>query len=116
MKQRSSQIIMSDAAKVLRDLRLRSNISMKEAGKRIGVTDSYISHIENGRTNVPVGPSLLAILDAYGGVSMKYYQELIRLKRKEVGDIDIITDLVSRMNPHQLKTARLLIEQLCQVR
>lgn len=116
MNNRSSQIIMTEAAKVLRDLRLKKGFSMRKAGELIGVTDSYISHIENGRSNVPVGEALLAILDAYGGVSLKYFNELVRLKRKEVGDIDIITDLVSRMNPNQLKTARLLIEQLCQVR
>ena len=43
------------AARVLRELRIQSRLSMRKAGVVIGYTDSYISHIENGRTDVPRG-------------------------------------------------------------
>ena len=113
-KQRSARVVMTDEARVMRDLRIRESLSMKAAGKLIGVSDSYISHIENGRVEIPTSHSLLRFLKAYGRVTPKYFGELVREKRQEVTDLDIINDLLERLKPHQIKAVRAFIEQLMQ--
>jgi transcriptional regulator with XRE-family HTH domain len=110
-KGRSGRIEMTDEGRVLADLRHKHKLSMKAAGKLLGVTDSFISHVENGRANAPTGVYLDRFLKAYGGISQKYFYELVREKKKEITDIDIIVDLLPRLKPEQVATVRTLIEQ-----
>jgi transcriptional regulator with XRE-family HTH domain len=102
---------MTDEARVLRDLRIKHQLSMKAAGKLIGVTNSFISHVENGRVNSPTGESLLRFLKVYGGITPKYFGELVREKKKEVSDFDIVADLLPKLKSDQLRMVRVLIEQ-----
>ena len=62
---RSNRIIMTDEARVLKELRISRGLSMRKAGELMGVSDSYISHIENGRLDVPKGKRLEKILLIY---------------------------------------------------
>lgn len=68
---------------------------MKEAGKALGVSDSYISQIENGRANCPTGDRLKQFLELYGKIGVKYFNELCRDWEKESTDEDFIRDNVS---------------------
>ncbi len=63
---------------MLREMRLQAGLSMRKAGRLMGCTDSYISHIENGRTNVPTGIRLERFLAAYGGIKTKSFYERVR--------------------------------------
>lgn len=111
-KQRSARVVMTDEARVMRDLRIKQGLSMKAAGKLLNVSDSYISHIENGRTAVPMGNSLLKFLKVYGKTTPKYFGELVREKKQEVTDLDIINDLLERLKPSQIKAVRAYIEHI----
>ena len=115
-KQRSARVVMTDEARVMRDLRLKQSLSMKAAGRLVGVSDSYISHIENGRVAVPTGHSLLKFLNLYGQTTPKYFGELVREKRQEVTDLDVISNLLERLKPNQVEAARAYIEHIMQVK
>jgi len=75
---RSGRVIMTKEARALRELRIQSGLSMRKAGALIGCTDSYISHIENGRSDVPKGNRLDKFLAAYGGIKQKSFYERVR--------------------------------------
>lgn len=48
-KKRSDRIVMTPAARLLKLLRNESGLSMVKAAALMGVSDSYIAHIETGR-------------------------------------------------------------------
>ncbi len=102
---------MTDEARVLKDLRLKHKFSITEAAKKVGVTNSYVCQIEKGRTDPPRGDALLRFLKLYGDIGAKYFDELVREKKKEVSDLDVVTDLLPKLKPNQLKMVRVLIEQ-----
>lgn len=103
---------MTPEGRVLRDLRLKHKLSMTAAGAKLGVTDSYISHIENGRANPPAGKSLDRFLEIYGRIGHKHFYELVREKKTHLSDEEIIIELMEKLKPEQLKVIRVLIEQI----
>jgi transcriptional regulator with XRE-family HTH domain len=83
MSKRTNQVIVSPEGRVLKSLREKHGLSMKQAGKVLGVSDSYISQIENGRADCPKGERLKPFLDLYGKIGAKYFYELCRNWEKE---------------------------------
>lgn len=77
-KKRTSNQIPTEAGIALKELRLSKGLSMRKLGDLIGKSDSYISHLENGRLNFPEGESLDRILSALGGIKQKSFYERAR--------------------------------------
>ncbi len=111
-KGRSYKVVLTNEARVLRELRLKHNLSMREAGARVGVSDSYVSLIENGRTDPPQGEALGRFLKVYGGISEKYFYELVRECRGEITDAQVIAELVNKLSLADQKLVRVLVEEL----
>jgi len=115
---------MSDEARVLKQIRenyvhihkKERGLSMREAGELMGWSSTYISHIENGRVNVPENDRLDRMLNAYR-VTRKRFIEKIRLHRKEKRqkpDIEIL-ELIPRLNYSQRNTVKALINHFLNV-
>lgn len=96
---RSARIIMTNEARALRELRIMHGLSMRKAGKLIGVSDSYISHIENGRIDFPRGASLDRFLAVYGGIKQKSFYERVRNYTKKITPLDELLEVIQRL-PH----------------
>ena len=113
-KKRTSRILMSDEARVLRELRQRKGLSMRALGALINKSDSYVSQIENGRLDVPVDASLEAYLAAVGGLTQKSFYERVRRfrleKRKSIQDE--LIELVKRINDTQAKQILILAKMI----
>lgn len=75
-KKRSDRIVMTPAARLLKQLRHERGLSMIKAAELIGVSDSYIAHVETGRMDVPKGEKLKRLLHAYGVRSTAYFERL----------------------------------------
>ena len=121
---RTNRIIMTDEARVLKLLRenaKRSNseqrgFSMREAGSHLGWSSTYISHIENGRVNIPEGERLEKMLLLYG-ISRKYYLERIRrfrIEKEKKPDCDLI-ELLPRLTKEQVETVKALVKHFLNV-
>ena len=67
---------------------------MREAGKLLGCSDSYISQIENGRENIPRGERLVRFLNIYGGIKEKYFKQLCKEWQKEADEITQLIELI----------------------
>ena len=50
---RTSEIKISNEARLLRKIRLDRGISICEASRSLGKSESYLRHVENGRLDVP---------------------------------------------------------------
>jgi transcriptional regulator with XRE-family HTH domain len=112
VKGRSYKVVLTNEARVLKDLRVKHKLSMREAGARVGVSDSYVSLIENGRTDPPQGESLGRFLKIYGGISEKYFYELVRNHKAELTDEQILVELVSKLSSADQKLLRVIAEEL----
>lgn len=100
---RSGRVIMTKEARVLRELRIQSGLSMRKAGALIGCTDSYISHIENGRADVPRGGRLDKFLAVYGGIKQKSFYERVR-RYSESPDYKLdLSDLIRCLSVEETK-------------
>ena len=77
-KKRCEVVKITNEARVLKQLRMSMKLSMREAGFRIGKSDSYISHLENGRMDIPSGLDLDRLLKIYN-CTQKGFFEKVRL-------------------------------------
>jgi transcriptional regulator with XRE-family HTH domain len=106
---------MTSEAKVLRRLRERAKLSMREAGELMGYSSSFVSQVENGRANPPQGESLRKFLYTYG-VEQRAFTRMVTEYKDEVSDLEIVTSLLPRLSPEAIKTLRILAEQLLKSR
>jgi len=99
---RSGRIIMTNEARILREMRIQAGLSMRKAGVLVGCTDSYISHIENGRSNVPKGDRLDKFLLAYGGVKQKSFYERVRRYMETRDPKSELIELIQNLPPEKI--------------
>jgi transcriptional regulator with XRE-family HTH domain len=112
MSKRTDRVLVSPEGRVLKRLREKHGLSMKQAGKAIGYSDSYISQIENGRADSPKGEKLKPFLDLYGQISSKYFYDLCRSWTKESTDEDFILENVGKLSRENQKLVKAMIETM----
>lgn len=111
-QKRSSRIILTTEALVLKQMRLTLGLSMKKAGALIGKSDSYIAHLETGRMDLPRGEKLDRLLMAYGGIKQKSFFEKVRNYHARPNDKTLLLQLIDRANEQQLIKIKKHIEAL----
>lgn len=109
---RSSEIIVTNEARVLRLLRISAGLSMRRAGLMISRSDTYICHIETGRMDVPKGDRLEKLLGIYGGTKVKSFNERVRLYRHQLTAQDELLDLAQRIPESTLPSAIAILRGL----
>ena len=100
---RSARCIMTDEARVLREMRLQYGYTMRKAGELLGLSDSYIAHLETGRVDLPKGEKLERILAIYGGIKVKSFNEKVRNFRQVFTPRDELNELLNRVNETQVQ-------------
>ncbi|MGZ3724563.1 MAG: helix-turn-helix domain-containing protein [Pseudobdellovibrio sp.] len=111
---RSSRVLMTNEARVLRELRIQAGLSMRKAGELIGVSDSYISHIENGRSDTPTGIKLDKFLLIYGGMKQKSFHERSRNYTFKNDPYLELVDLIRSIPKEKINFVSNVIKQLLQ--
>lgn len=109
---RSSRVVITNEAKILRELRIQSGPSMRKAGKLLGFSDSYISHIENGRSDVPTGFRLDKFLSIYGGIKQKSFYERVRRYSETADPRKELLDLVASISDDKIKVAVQILKNI----
>lgn len=102
-KKRSDRIVMTPAARLLKQLRHERGLSMIKAAEVIGVSDSYIAHVETGRMDVPKGEKLNRLLHAYSVRQTAYFERLRTFVEKPDPRIEL-GELVKRMRDKEVET------------
>lgn len=101
-KKRSDRIEMTDEARVLKILRAETKLSMKKVADLIGLSDSYIAHVETGRIDVPDGEKLQRLLKVYG-TQLGTFRERVRTYAVQITPEQELMELVYRLRPHEVK-------------
>lgn len=111
---RTARVVMTDTVRVLKEIRIEHNYSMRELGQKMGKSDSYVSQIENGRMDAPAGESLEKYLAVFENISIKTFQERVRRYRVERGPgyRDELLDIIKRASDTQVKHMLLLAKTL----
>ncbi|MCH2534876.1 MAG: helix-turn-helix domain-containing protein [Bdellovibrionales bacterium] len=76
---------------------------MRKAGDLVGVSDSTIAHVENGRMNPPTGKRLADFLKIYGDIKEKSFYERVRRFEEKQTPKDELLEFVKRANPSKVK-------------
>ena len=111
-KKRSSQVVLTIECLVLKELRNNHKLSMRKAGELIGKSDTYISHIENGRMDIPQGEKLQALLNIYGGIKIKSFKERVRLYKEKITEKDILIELIGKFDDSKIQIVLNLAKSL----
>lgn len=102
---------MSNEARILKRLRERAELSMREAAELMGYSASFVSQVENGRANLPTGESLKKFLKVYG-VEQRGFTRMVTEFKSEISDLEILEGLLPRLTPESVIAVRLFAEQL----
>lgn len=102
-KKRSDRIVMTPAARLLKQLRHERGLSMIKAAALIGVSDSYIAQVETGRMDVPKGDKLKRLIHAYGVRSTAYFERLRTFVERPDPRVEI-AELLKRMRDKEVET------------
>lgn len=111
---RTARVIMTDEARVLKQLREERGFSMRALGAAMEKSDSYISQIENGRMDLPKDEALDHYLAAIGGISAKSFYERVRRFRVDRGpsERDELIEIAKRVNDNQLRNILILAKTI----
>lgn len=100
---------MTNEAKVLKRLREKAGLSMRQAGEAMGVSSSLVSQIENGRENIPKGDRLQRFLDCYG-VALSTFKSHVKDYQEEQTDREVVESLLGKVSKKDMKTLRIMVE------
>lgn len=95
--ERSRKLIITDDARALRALRLDSGLSLRQVGHKIGMSHTYIAHIEAGRMATPAKPILMKILAVYGIDDYRDFYFKARNTAERTSPKDELLELIERL-------------------
>jgi transcriptional regulator with XRE-family HTH domain len=101
-KKRCHYVVLTPECHVLKELRESKGLSMRAAGTLLGKSDTYISHIENGRMDFPEGERLEALLNLYGPLKLKSFRERVRLYKQKTPKKEVLRNLVDRVDDSKI--------------
>ena len=115
MSLRTKKVILTNEARILRQMRIAKGLSMRAAGAAVGRSDSYISQIENGRMSIPGKSMLEKILEAYGGgIKVRSFYERARLLKNQRTTKEHLIEIVEKLNDQQADTVLAVAKSLLQ--
>ena len=111
---RTDRVIMTDEARVLRELREERGLSMRGLGASMSKSDSYVSQVENGRMDPPKEDALERYLAALGGINSKSFYERVRRYRTDRSrtDRDELLEVAKRATEVQVRQILLLAKTI----
>ncbi len=106
---RSDYKIMTKEAVVLKYLRETRKLSVRNAAKVVGLSDTKINHAENGRCDL--NPSLiLKVLNGYE-YSYEEFMSLVLGKKEMPSEIfNECVEILKRLNKEKLRTVKTILE------
>ena len=106
---RSDTKIMTKEAAVLKYLREARKLSIRNAAKVIGVSDTKINHAENGRCDLNPG-LILKLLNGYG-FSYEEFMELVSGNKKmPANDYAECIEILKRLDKEKLRTVKAILD------
>ena len=95
-------------------MREDKGLSMRQLGKIIGVSDSYIAHLENGRMDFPTDKEKLERLIKPFGIKTKSFFERVRLYKHRTTPKEELLEIIEGANEDTVKTLLGITKSLTQ--
>jgi transcriptional regulator with XRE-family HTH domain len=99
---RSRKVIMTDEARVLKDLRLAAGLGLREAARRWGRSHTLLAQLETGRLDVPKGERLDRLLEIYGVSSYKSFYDRVRNYKEKVTPQEHLLEIAEKLDAQKL--------------
>lgn len=110
MKKKRSQIkLYSIEAKILRYMRMSKRISMKEAGRRNGCSDSAIAHYEQGRMGIS-SSKIGKFVESYGFTESEWLAVISGKPLPVISIKDECFELIDRLDETKLRAVHALLQ------
>jgi transcriptional regulator with XRE-family HTH domain len=110
-KKRCHLVKMTNEARILKELRVQKGLSMMQAGFLINKSDSYISHLENGRMDIPTISKLAHLLNIYG-VSIQEFQNKVKNHIQTPSYKEQLVNLLNKLDEAKIQTLTSLAKQV----
>lgn len=110
MSRRSQKIVLSKEGQVLKKLRQKSGLTMKQVASKTGLSDTMISFLENGRVEIPQNETLEKLLKVYGDIKRKYFYELVRDFHEDENDLHYLSKVLPRLSQADLQFIRQIVD------
>ena len=75
---------------------------MRKAAELIGLSDSYIAHIETGRMDPPTGTKLDRLLKIYGNLKQKTFYEYVRKYKNKFSPREELQEIIARIKEDRI--------------
>ncbi len=108
-KRRSDKKVMTKESLILKYLRESRHISMRKAGRIVGVSDSMISHAENGRMDL-APDFIMKVVTSYGYTYKEFLDFLNDKKDAPEHTLSECIEILKRLNPDKLRTVKTILE------
>ncbi len=111
MSKRSKDPILTKEGQVLKVLRQKHKMTLKEVSQKTGLSDTMVSFIENGRAALPRSNDTLdKLLRTYGAISKKYFYELVRDYKEDDDDLHYLGKVLPNLTPEDLYFVRQMVD------
>jgi transcriptional regulator with XRE-family HTH domain len=96
-------------AMILKHLRQTRKLSVRNAAAVIGVSDAYVNHAENGRSDL--NPKIiLRFLNSYGYSYEQFMEYMNEKKDLPTNDYADCIEILKRLDKSKLKTVKAILE------
>lgn len=109
---------MKEIGDKLREIRLKKNLSLREAAEKVGLSHTYLNALEKGRdprTGKPMNPSartLVRIAEGYGIPLEELLRMVSRDGAEESDDLEAIARSLQSLEPEDREVILYLIKRL----
>ena len=106
---RSDKKVMTREALIIKYLRESKKLSMRRAAKIIGVSDSQISHAENGRMDLK--PDFIMKVVTNYGYTYQYFLDVLNNKKEAPEHtLSECIEILKRLDKEKLRTVKAILE------
>ncbi|MGE5572679.1 MAG: helix-turn-helix domain-containing protein [Bacteroidota bacterium] len=109
---------MKETGDRLREIRVKKNLSLREAAEKVGISHTYLNALERGyepRTGRPVNPSartLVLIAKGYGIPLEELLRMASREGAEESDDLEAVARSLQTLEPEDREVVLYLIKRL----
>ena len=108
-KRRCNHKVMTKEASLLKFMRESRNLSMRRAGDLLDVSDSTISHLENGRADLH--PEIVTKLLHFYGYSYEQFISMCSGKLELPQSLRLeCLEIIKRLDEEKLKTVKTILQ------
>ena len=99
---RCKKVIMTNEARVLKELRVNAGLSVRQVAKKLNRSHGIVVQIETGRLDVPKGERLMQLLAIYGVDNYKGFYDRVRNFTEKRSPKEELCELVELMSADRI--------------